>query len=100
MRNYRQLTAGLGLALLLTTAASSAYADSTVLQVDSQQVDLQQSSLFCKLLPSLSWCNKGGGKVPPSPAATPELGSLLLFGVGLSGLGGFALSRYRARRRS
>ena len=96
----RKLTAGLGLALLLTTAASTASAQSNVQQVDAQSVDVQQNSLFCEVLPSLAWCNKGGGRVPPSPAHTPELDSLLLFGVGLTGLGGYALTRYRARRRS
>ena len=30
---------------------------------------------------------------------TPELGSLVLFGTGLVGAGGYALTRYRARRR-
>ena len=36
---------------------------------------------------------------PPPPGATPELDSLLLFGSGLSGLGGYAIMRLRARRR-
>jgi hypothetical protein len=43
-----------------------------------------------------------GGPLPggsPAPGATPELDSLLLFGSGLSGLGGYALMRLRARRR-
>ena len=35
----------------------------------------------------------------PPGAATPELGSLLLFGTGLSGFGAYALARFRARRR-
>jgi hypothetical protein len=39
------------------------------------------------------------GVCPPSPGATPELDSLLLFGSGLSGLGGYAIMRLRARRR-
>jgi hypothetical protein len=39
--------------------------------------------------------------VPDSPPmnATPELDSLLLFGTGLAGVGGYALTRFRARRR-
>jgi hypothetical protein len=36
---------------------------------------------------------------PVSPASTPELGSLLLFGSGLVGAGGYALTRIRAARR-
>jgi hypothetical protein len=39
----------------------------------------------------------GGTGGPPS--ATPELDSLLLFGAGVSGLGGYALLRLRGRRR-
>ena len=35
----------------------------------------------------------------PPGGATPELDSLLLFGAGLSGLGGYALTRWRAHRR-
>ena len=34
------------------------------------------------------------------PTETPELGSLLLFGSGLVGAGGYALMRVRARKRS
>jgi hypothetical protein len=37
---------------------------------------------------------------PGVPGATPELDSLVLFGTGLSGLAGYAISRLRARRRS
>ena len=39
-----------------------------------------------------------GGAV--SPAATPELDSLVLFGTGLLGAGGYALTRLRARGQS
>jgi hypothetical protein len=35
----------------------------------------------------------------PGAGATPELDSLLLFGSGLSGLGAYALARFRAKRR-
>jgi hypothetical protein len=35
----------------------------------------------------------------PGPGETPELDSLLLFGSGLSGLGAYALARFRAKRR-
>jgi hypothetical protein len=35
----------------------------------------------------------------PAVSATPELGSLVLFGTGLAGAGGYALTRFRARRR-
>jgi hypothetical protein len=38
----------------------------------------------------------GGG---PNPASTPELGSLVLFGTGAAGIAGYALTRWRARRR-
>lgn len=42
----------------------------------------------------------GGGTTPPPPSATPELDSIALFGVGLLGVGGYAMTRIRARRRS
>jgi hypothetical protein len=35
----------------------------------------------------------------PGPSATPELGSLLLFGMGLTGVGGYAVARLRRRGR-
>ncbi len=40
----------------------------------------------------------GGGTTagPPSPGATPELDSVLLFGTGLIGVGGYLLRRRRA----
>src|SRR3982074_1953850 len=37
-----------------------------------------------------------GPSVPPNPGATPELDSLLLFGAGGVGMGGYALTRLRA----
>jgi hypothetical protein len=37
-----------------------------------------------------------GGNV--DPAATPELGSLALFGTGATGLAGYLLARVRRRR--
>jgi len=37
--------------------------------------------------------------VGPPISATPELDSLVLFGTGLAGAGGYALTRFRARRR-
>ena len=40
-----------------------------------------------------------GGSGTPNPAATPELGSVLLFGSGLMGLGAYGLTSLRARRR-
>jgi hypothetical protein len=43
--------------------------------------------------------NPGCMTDPPPASATPELDSLLLFGTGLAGLGGYALTRLRARRR-
>ena len=43
--------------------------------------------------------NQNGNKQNVTPAATPELGSLALFGSGLAGLGGYALLRWRTRRR-
>jgi hypothetical protein len=106
MHKYRSLAAGLGLALLLTTAASTTYAESDIQQDTIQQIDAVQGDTllvidWCKWLP---WfCDRGPKPVPPtplpSPLATPELDSLLLFGVGLSGIGGYAVTRYRARRR-
>jgi hypothetical protein len=47
-----------------------------------------------------------GGTPPPPPpppppvSATPELDSLLLFGSGALGLSGYALTRWRARRKA
>lgn len=41
-------------------------------------------------------CPVGG----PSPSATPELDSLLLFGSGLAGLAGYGSLRWRSRRRN
>jgi hypothetical protein len=53
-------------------------------------------------------CDKGNqmfkpkceDQIGPPLAATPELGSLVLFGSGLAGVAGYALTRYRARARS
>jgi hypothetical protein len=42
----------------------------------------------------------GGGTQPPTAGSTPELDSWMLFGAGLSGLGGYMLTRLRARRRN
>jgi hypothetical protein len=46
---------------------------------------------------------KGKGKQgldnPPALSATPELDSLALFGAGVAGMAGYALTRVRARRR-
>ncbi len=41
----------------------------------------------------------GGGGPPPLPGATPELGSLALFGSGALGLAGYAWKRAQAVRR-
>ena len=41
----------------------------------------------------------GSGNNPPSVGATPELGSLMLFGTGAAGMAGYALMQLRARRR-
>jgi hypothetical protein len=43
--------------------------------------------------------NNDNGNNPPSVAATPELGSLALFGTGAAGMAGYVLMRIRARRR-
>ena len=44
----------------------------------------------------------GGGDGPPGggpdPAATPEVGSLVLFGTGAAGLATYAAARWRRRR--
>jgi hypothetical protein len=42
----------------------------------------------------------GGGSGGEPPVATPELGSLALLGGGMSGLVGYGLTRWRARRRT
>lgn len=101
MRKHRWLATSMGLALLLTTAVSTTYAQSY-----TPQVDIAQVSPLCTWLPWLPWCTRGGGGVGggggggPVLAATPELDSLLLFGFGLSGFGGYAFTRFRARRRA
>jgi hypothetical protein len=46
-------------------------------------------------------CIGGTGPGPnPQPGATPELSSVALFGSGALGLVGYAVARYRARRKS
>jgi hypothetical protein len=97
MRIYRRLAArSVGFALLLTFAASTSYAQS------NQQAHQSQGFNWCTtwLAPLLPWCKPtpGPNPGPPSPSATPELDSLLLFGFGLTGIGGYAVTRYRARR--
>jgi hypothetical protein len=60
-------------------------------------------ALFMAATPALAKCDANHGPdecrdlLPLS--ATPELGSLVLFGTGLVGAGGYALTRFRARRR-
>ena len=95
MRKHRWLGAGVGVALLLTTAVSTTYAEGNNNNQQGQQGQGNYSWL-CHWFPN--FCSNWG-PTAPSPAATPELDSLLLFGVGLSGLGGYALTRYRARQR-
>jgi hypothetical protein len=47
----------------------------------------------------VSYVNRLGGGVPAvNPAATPELGSLLLYGSGAAGIAGYAWTRLRAGR--
>jgi hypothetical protein len=43
--------------------------------------------------------SNGGSPGGPGPNATPELDSLALFGAGLLGIGGYARTRWQARRR-
>jgi hypothetical protein len=45
--------------------------------------------------------NCPGDKEPPAnvPSETPELDAFALFGTGLFGMGGYALTRLRARRK-
>jgi hypothetical protein len=43
--------------------------------------------------------NATSGRLDPPPGLTPELDSLVLFGTGSLGLGGYALMRLRARRK-
>jgi hypothetical protein len=105
MRRHKWLTAGVGVALMLTTAASTTYAESDQYGGNHNDQSDHGTPWWCQYIPpSWSWPGCGGGgnpdpHGPPSPSATPELDSLLLFGVGLSGLGGYAMTRYRARRR-
>ena len=100
MHAYRRLGAGLGFALLLSTAASTTYAQSSQQVVQSGDNSFNWcTTWFAPLLP---WCNPDPDPKPvPGPplTATPELDSLVLFGVGLSGIGGYAVTRLRARRR-
>jgi hypothetical protein len=64
-------------------------------------------SLFIVATPASANCGndkpvgRPAAECPNAPAmsATPELDSLLLFGVGLVGAGGYALTRLRAGRR-
>jgi hypothetical protein len=56
--------------------------------------------LFKNQADCVSFVNElGGGGLPVNPAATPELGSLVLFGSGAVGMAGYALHRLRLRRR-
>lgn len=59
--------------------------------------------MFMAATPASAKCDANHGpdecRDPPSVSATPELGSLLLFGTGLVGAGGYALTRFRTRRR-
>ena len=67
-----------GFALVCMAAVSTAHA-----QEDGQGGDSQGQNL-------------GNG---PRWSATPELDSLFLFGTGVLGLGGYALTRLRSKRR-
>jgi len=100
MRQHRWLATSVGLALLLTTAASTTYAQVNGEQVNGQQDNSAQwnKGWWCKWVPD--WCAPPpppGGD--PKPGATSELDGLLLFGFGLTGLCGYAVTRYRPRRR-
>ena len=102
MRRHRWATTGVALGLLFTTAATTTYAA----PADQQSGNNNNVSAWCKgpfafFTPWL--CDptpRGPVGHDPVPSATPELDSLLLFGAGLTGLGGFAVTRYRARRRA
>jgi hypothetical protein len=96
MRKHRWLGTSLGLALLLTTVASTTYAYGP----GTPDAD-PFHTWICTHFPR--WCDTDPDPSPgpgPSVSATPELDSLLLFGFGLSGLGGYAVTRFRARRRT
>jgi hypothetical protein len=41
----------------------------------------------------------GNGTNPPSVASTPELESIALFATGAAGMAGYALTRFRSRKR-
>jgi hypothetical protein len=60
------------------------------------------SANFTFIPPTRASCGAAVQPPPPAPvpntSATPELDSVLLFGSGLSGIGGYALLRLRARR--
>jgi len=88
---------GRGVALLLTTAVSTTYAQGNGNNGQGNNGQAN-NNWWCQWFPAV--CNNGGNNPnPPSLASTPELDSILLFGIGLSGLGGYALTRYRARQR-
>jgi hypothetical protein len=69
----------------------------------TNSVGIKSSSASVSLaFPPTGGGDNGGagcdGICPPGPAETPELGSLLLLGSGLTSLGGYALLRRRASR--
>ena len=95
MRQHRWLAAGLGVGLLFTTAASTTFAQDNNGQGNyGQDNSGQDDSWGCQ---RWGWCRHHNDD--SDLGATPELDSLLLFGFGLTGLGGYAVTRYRARRR-
>jgi hypothetical protein len=61
-------------------------------------------ALFMVATPVSAKCDATHGNADcrdddPAVNATPELDSLVLFGTGILGAGGYALTRFRARRR-
>lgn len=99
-KHHRFLATGAGLALLLTTAASTTYAQPyTNSGSTTSSSNNWFSDLVCRWFPD--YCKPHTDPVrDPVVTATPELDSLLLFGFGLTGFGGYAVTRFRARRRS
>jgi hypothetical protein len=70
--------------------------------VDGASAQLPDGATYSSFVLSHGSCSgssTSGGDTPPPTGSTPELDSLALFGTGALGLGSYALTRLRARRR-